>query len=70
MSEKYIEQNIDRLDISCKTIDMLKENNIKKISQLVKKSRTNLKELGLDNFEITKIDIELQLLGVGLKGSL
>ena len=36
MSEKYIEQNIDRLDISCKTIDMLKENNIKKISQLVK----------------------------------
>ncbi len=70
MSEKYIEQNIDRLDISCKTIDMLKENNIKKISQLVKKSRTNLKELGLDNFEITKIDIELQLLGLGLKGSL
>ena len=49
---------------------MLKENNIKKISQLVKKSRTNLKELGLDNFEITKIDIELQLLGLGLKGSL
>lgn len=70
MSEKYIEQNIDRLDIFCKTIDMLKENNIKKISQLVKKSRTNLKELGLDNFEITKIDIELQLLGLGLKGSL
>lgn len=70
MSEKYIEQNIDRLDISCKTIDMLKENNIKKIFQLVKKSRTNLKELGLDNFEITKIDIELQLLGLGLKGSL
>ena len=70
MSEEDIEQSIDRLDISCKTIDMLKENNIKKISQLVKKSRTNLKELGLDNFEITKIDIELQLLGLGLKGSL
>lgn len=70
MENKYINQNIDRLDISCKTIDLLKENKIAKLSQLIKKSRSSLKELGLENFEINKIEIELQLLGLSLKGSL
>lgn len=70
MENKYTNQNIDRLDISCKTIDLLKENKITKISQLTKKSRSNLKEFGLESFEINKIDIELQLLGLSLKGSL
>lgn len=70
MENKYVSQNIDRLDISCNTIDLLKSKQILKISQLINKTRTNLKEIGLESYEINKIDIELQLLGLSLKGSL
>lgn len=70
MSENYLKQNIDILNLSHKTIDLLKENKISKLKQLTMKTKTNLKELGLDNYEINKINIELQLLGLGLKGSI
>lgn len=58
MENKYISQNIDRLDISCKTIDLLKSKKITKISQLLKKTRSNLNELEFESFKINKIDIE------------
>lgn len=70
MENKYVTQNIDRLEISCKIIDLLKLNKITKISQLAKKTSNDLRELGLENQEINKINIELQLLGLSLKGSL
>lgn len=70
MENKYENQNVDGLDISCRIIDILKDNKIKKLSQLAKKSKSDLRELGLENQEINKIDIELQLLGLSLKGSL
>lgn len=67
MSNKYLEQNIDRLDIPSKAIDMLKENKITKIKQLCDKTKTNLKNLGLNSVEIDKLVIELQLLGLNIK---
>ena len=70
MENKYDNQNVDRLDVSCRIIDILKDNKIKKLSQLAKKSKRDLRELGLENQEINKIDIELQLLGLSLKGSM
>lgn len=70
MENKYDNQNVDILDISCRIIDILKDNKIKKLSQLAKKSKSYLRELGLENQEINKIDIELQLLGLSLKGSI
>ena len=70
MENKYVNQNVDRLDVYCRIIDILKDNKIKKLSQLAKKSKRDLRELGLENQEINKIDIELQLLGLSLKGSL
>ena len=70
MENKYENQNVDRLDVSCRIIDILKDNKIKKLSQLAKKSKRDLRELGLENQEINKIDIELQLLGLSLKGSM
>ena len=70
MENKYVTQNIDRLEISCKIIDLLKSNKITKISQLAKKISNDLRKLGLENQEINKINIELQLLGLSLKGSL
>ena len=70
MENKYDNQNVDRLDVSCRIIDILKANKIKKLSQLAKKSKSDLREFGLENQEINKIDIELQLLGLSLKGSI
>ena len=40
----------------------MKNNNIKTLGQLSKHTRTDLKKLGFENFEINKIDIELHLL--------
>lgn len=68
MEEKYKKQSIDRfLFIKGDMLDKLKSENIKTLGQLSNKTRTDLKNLGFENFEINKIDIELQLLGLGLK---
>ena len=68
MYNKYEEQNVDRLEIPCNSISLLKENNIKKLGDLSKYTRTNLKDMGLLQNEVTKINVELELLGLGLKG--
>lgn len=70
MEEKIKQQSVDRLDIRVTTINTLKENNIRKIYQLTKKSKADLKNLGLDSTEYNKIEVELQLLGLCLKNSL
>lgn len=70
MEEKISKQSIDRLDIGNNAINKLKENNIKTIGQLCKKSKSDLKKLYIEQFEVNKIDIELQLLGLNLKNSL
>lgn len=69
MSNKYLEQNIDRLDIPSKAIDLLKEDKIIKIKQLCDKTRTYLKNLGLNSAEIDKLVIELQLLGLNINSN-
>ena len=63
MNEKFLNQNIDRLDVPCAVIDKLKENGIK---QLCSKNKTYLKNLGLVSVEINKLEVELQLLGLNL----
>ncbi len=69
MEEKYNKQSINRFDfITEEKINILKQNNVKTLGELADKTRTNLKEYGFENFEINKIDIELQLLGLNLKG--
>ncbi len=69
MEEKYNKQAIDRFDfISEEKLNILKQNNVKTLGELANKTRSNLKEYGFENFEINKIDIELQLLGLNLKG--
>lgn len=69
MSNKYLTQNIDRLDIPTRAIDLLKENGIEKIEQLCDKKRTYLKNLGLNSIEIDKLVIELQLLGLNINSN-
>ena len=66
-SNKYLEQNIERLDVEIRIIDILKENKIKKIKELCKLSKTDLKEMDIKQKEAEKIQIELQLLGLDLR---
>lgn len=66
---KYEKQNIDRFTfISEDKLNTLKDNKIKTLGQLCKNTKTDLKNFRFESFEINKIDIELQLLGLGLKG--
>ena len=67
MENKLINQNIERLDIKDNIINILKNNNITKIGQLCKKSRSDLKNIGLEKFEIDKVSIELELNGLLLR---
>ena len=68
MEEKYNKQSINRFDfITEEKINTLKQNDVKTLGELANKTITNLKEYGFENFEINKIDIELQLLGLNLK---
>lgn len=69
MDNKYVKQCIDRLDVSQEALDILKNNNIKTIEQLCNKSKSDLKKLDILSNHINKIDVELQLLGLGLKNS-
>ena len=69
MEEKYKKQSIERFNfISEDYLNKLKRDNVKTSGQLSNKSRKDLKDYGFENFEINKIDVELQLLGLGLKG--
>lgn len=66
--QKHETQNIERFTfLSDEKLNLLKDNKIKTLRQLSNNSRSNLRELGFENFEIKKIDVELQLLGMGLK---
>ncbi len=69
MKEKILNENVERLNISCKLIELLKQNKINKISQLCNKTKTNLRNINLTNTEISQIEIELQLLGLDLKNN-
>lgn len=69
MKEKILNENVERLNISCKLIGLLKQNKITKISQLCNKTKTNLRNINLTNTEISQIEIELQLLGLDLKNN-
>lgn len=68
MEEKYTKQSIDRfLFIKENMLNVLKDDNVKTLGQLSNKTRTDLKNYGFEHYEINKIDIELQLLDLGLK---
>ena len=67
---KYINQSIERLDIPVSELDILKENNIITLGNLSNYTKTDLKNINLKSDNINKIQIELQLLGLNLKGAL
>lgn len=67
IEEKLAKQSINRLNISDNVIRILKANNINTLKDLCEKSKTYLKNIDLNQNDISTINIELQLLGLGLK---
>ncbi|MBQ6220384.1 MAG: hypothetical protein IJJ47_11675 [Methanosphaera sp.] len=68
MKSKYEKQSIDRiLFLKEKQIISMKSNNINTLGELSNQSREDLKNIGISNDDISMINDELQLLGLGLK---
>ena len=65
---KNKKQSIDRLDISNNANDILKENKILTLGEICKKNKKELKNYGLSLDIIKEIELELQLIGLSLKG--
>ncbi len=69
-NNKYFSQFVDRLDVNQNAIDTLKENKINTLGKLGNYKKSQLKDMGLLQNDINKIEVELELLGLCLKGSL
>ena len=69
-NNKYFSQFVDRLDVNQKALDTLKENEITTLGKLSNYKKSQLKDIGLLSNDINKIEVELELLGLTLKGSL
>jgi DNA-directed RNA polymerase alpha subunit len=67
---KYLKQSIDTLEVNRNVIDTLKKNNINTLGELSTYRKSELKGFGLLTSEVNKVEIELELLGLSLKGSL
>lgn len=61
-----VNDNIDKLNLSSKITNKLKENNINIINDLWILKRKQLKDLGFTDTEIKSIIISLQLQGIDL----
>ena len=67
MEEKLKKQSINRLDIPDRAIKILENNGITMLGNLIDNSKSDLKKWGLEQFEINKINIELQLITAKLQ---
>lgn len=65
-----LEDNIEKLELNNKIEKFLKDNKIYTISQVVNKSKSDLKSLGLIQNDISDLEIKAELQGFKLKGSL
>lgn len=64
--KNYLELPVEKLDIKDNIVDKLKLNNIFFIKDIWCLKRKNLKDLDLNDSEINKIIIQLQLNGIDL----
>lgn len=70
LDEKLLKQSINRICISDNPTIILNDNQINTLGDLCDRTKTDLKKIEINQDEINKIDIELQLLGLKLKNSL
>lgn len=62
-----LEKQIEELQLNAEINKILKKNKINKVKQLTNKTKTQLKEIGLLGYQISEIEIKLQLIGYDLK---
>lgn len=62
-----LEKQIEELQLNAEINKVLKKNKINKVKQLTNKTKTQLKEIGLSSYQISEIEIKLQLIGYDLK---
>lgn len=70
LNEKLLGQSINRIEISDNVTNILNKNEVITLGDLCSKTKTDLKKFKIEQDEINKMDIELQLLGLRLKNSL
>ena len=62
-----LESGIEKLQLNEEIDKILKKNKITKIKQLTNKTKMQLKEIGLLGYQISEIEIKLQLVGLDFK---
>lgn len=62
-----LDSNIENLQLNREINEVLKKNNITKIKQLTNKTKTQLKDYGLLGYQVSEIEIKLQLAGFDFK---
>lgn len=66
---EILDKDIDILKLNIDIVKILKKNKIIKVKQLANKTKTKLKDIGLLGYQISEIEIKLQLEGLDLKGN-
>lgn len=66
--KEILEKDINILKLNNEIVDVLQKNKITKIESLANKSKTKLKNLGLMGYQISEIELKLQLEGLDLNG--
>lgn len=64
-----LEDDIDVLKLNADIVEILKKKKITQVKQLANQSKTKLKDIGLLGYQISKIEVKLQLEGLDLKGN-
>ena len=67
MKNEYLSEKIDIIDSPKEIKQILKQNGVETIKDLCSKTKTDLKKMRLSFYEINKIQVEIQLLGLNLQ---
>lgn len=67
MKNEYLTEKIDIIDSPKEIKQLLKQNGVETIKDLCSKRKTDLKNMRLSFYEINKIQVEVQLLGLNLQ---
>lgn len=64
-----LEDDIDVLKLNADIVEILKKKKITQVKQLANQIKTKLKDIGLLGYQISEIEVKLQLEGLDLKGN-
>ncbi len=62
-----LEENVENLKLNEEITNFLRKERIIKVKHLTNRTKTDLKNLGLQGYQISEIEVKLQLEGLDLK---